>query len=279
MSVNISYWLDRATSKIRFAPDREVVRRELEGHIQDRMDAYLAKGMDRYDAGRAVVADMGDPDEIAAELGRIHAPWWGYLWRLSRWALVIAALWLAVSVWNEREYLIPDYGEPLLPGPDVGTHTYVNEYGVERTVDMLAYWEPEGSVTLRGYRFTVPMVWVEHWEYDTPQGGPQEVCRMIIGLKSTVWNWRLWERSSGDQWMILNHTVTDNNGQRYLRENEEPDRNLFCSTFYGGPLSMWYEIDLDLDSPEDIPDWVDIPVGYSGDVLRLDLKNGEVMLP
>ena len=61
MSVNISYWLDRATSKIRFAPDRAVVRRELEGHIQDRMDSYLSKGMDRYNASRAVVADMGDP--------------------------------------------------------------------------------------------------------------------------------------------------------------------------------------------------------------------------
>ena len=102
---------------------------------------------------------------------------------------------------------------------------------------------------------------------------------MIIGLKSTVWNWRLWERSSGDQWMILNHTAIDSNGQRYLRENEVPDNNLFCTTYYGGPLSMWYEIDLELDNPEDIPDWVDIPVGYSGDVLHLDLKEGRVTLP
>lgn len=276
--MNIRYWLDRATKEIRFAPDRKAVREELQAHYEDRLEAGLAQGLAEYDAKKAAVAGMGDPDELAKELGCIHSPWWGYLWQVSRWSLVIAAVWLLFSFYGNREdILTPGYRTPEIPAQPGTSYTYTTAADTTRPVDVLAAWEPEGSVTLRGYRFSIPMAWVEHWTY-TPTGeDPREVYRLMVYLKSSTW--RLWERSSGDQWMILNHTVTDSNGRRYLRENEEPDNDLFCTTFQGSPTSIWYELYLELDAPDDIPAWLDIPVGYSGDVLHLDLLNEEVSIP
>lgn len=63
--MNASYWLDRATAKIHFAPDRSAVRRELDDHIRDRQEGYLAQGLEMYEAEQRAVADMGDPNAIA----------------------------------------------------------------------------------------------------------------------------------------------------------------------------------------------------------------------
>src|SRR5699024_4732916 len=96
-TMNANYWLDTATGKIRFTPDRKAVRRELQDHLEDRMEAGRAKGLSAYEAECAATAAMGDPDALAEALAKVHAPWWGRLWRLSQWALVIAVL---VSVFS-----------------------------------------------------------------------------------------------------------------------------------------------------------------------------------
>ena len=83
--MNEKDWLDAATAKIRFGPDREAVRRELEAHMEDLREA---SGLE----GDAALRAMGDPAEIAEELGRLHRPWLGYLWRVSRLALAGAAV-------------------------------------------------------------------------------------------------------------------------------------------------------------------------------------------
>lgn len=272
----IDYWLSEATRYIRFAPDRKAVQNELRAHYDDRVEALLARGMSGSEAKKAALAGMGDPNDIAAELGRIHAPWWGYLWKASRWAVVIAAVWLAFALYAAMEDP-PSYRTPEIPARPGESYTYTTAASNTRTVDVLAAWEPEGSVKLGSYRLSAPMAWVEHWTYTPAEEEPRDVYRLMVYLKSSTW--RLWEPSSGDQWMILNHTVTDSDGRRYLRENQEPDNNLFCSTYDGGPATVWYEVVLELDAPEDIPDWLDIPIGYGGDVLHLDLANEEVTVP
>lgn len=83
--MNEKDWLDAATAKIRFGPDRKAVRRELEAHMEDLREA---SGLE----GDAALRAMGDPAEIAEELGRLHRPWLGYLWRVSRLALAGAAV-------------------------------------------------------------------------------------------------------------------------------------------------------------------------------------------
>lgn len=78
-------WLDKATANIYFRPDREAVRWELEARFEDLREA---SGLE----DEAAVEAVGGPAAPAEELGRLHRPWLGYLWRVSRVALILAVL-------------------------------------------------------------------------------------------------------------------------------------------------------------------------------------------
>ena len=41
------------------------------------------------------------------------------------------------------------------------------------------------------------------------------------------------------------------------------------------PLAVWYEIELDIPDGE-MPDWVDIPIGYGEESLRVNFAEGVV---
>lgn len=79
-------WLDLATAGIRFQPDREAVKEELAAHLEDKIADFqrIFSDMTRAEAQDRAVDQMGDPEEIGRELARIHKPWLGYLWRVSR---------------------------------------------------------------------------------------------------------------------------------------------------------------------------------------------------
>ena len=53
---------------------RPVVGKELEAHMEDQKEAYLAEGMAPEEAERLAVAQMGDPVEAGMELDRVHRP-------------------------------------------------------------------------------------------------------------------------------------------------------------------------------------------------------------
>ena len=102
--MNKKEWLDAATKKIIFRPDRKAVRKELEAHFEDLLES---SGLEE----EAALEAMGDPEAVAVELGRLHRPWLGYLWRASQLALIGAAamycLLLVMLVWTGRAYLLP----------------------------------------------------------------------------------------------------------------------------------------------------------------------------
>lgn len=132
----------------------------------------------------------------------------GRLWRCSQWLLALTALWLVVTLIGRWDDLWPDDTSPVLPAAAGSDYTYTLADG-EHTVHVLETWEPTGSVTLRGYRLSVPCAWVE--QLTTYEGQP--LCRLMVSLESRTW--RLWEPASGDQWMLLAHTVTDDQGRAY----------------------------------------------------------------
>lgn len=271
--MNASYWLDRATAKIRFAPDRSAVRRELDDHIRDRQEGYLARGLDTHEAEQRAVADMGDPNAIAEELGRLHAPWWGWLWKLSRAALVLAAVWLAVSLFSRLQADgLPDWNAPARP--QAGD---VFLYGEEKTGEVISVWEVEGSVPLGGYRFSVPTAYLEYREPRVSADGHVTEERYTLYLCLRASTWKIWEPCSQDPYMILRHAAVDSGGARYGRAEFAEYagyRDYFCRTYAGGPGISWYEVQLKLPDGE-VPDWVEIPIGYGG-CLRVNLAEGVV---
>lgn len=279
--MNADYWLDTATSKIRFSPDRKAVRRELQDHLEDRMEAGKAQGLSPYEAETAATAAMGDPVALAEELGRIHSPWWGRLWRLSQWVLVIAALITVFSVVSRlREYIQYEMYDPPFPfSVEEGSYTreYYADYTKEITVPEV--WDISGAVDLGHYRFTVTGAWVEEWTVSGED--PYPVRQLVITLRADTW--RFWEPLSDSQFMILDNMAADDGSKVYYygmdppAEKEEP-LSLFCETFQRGS-STWLRVELNQTQELDnwsVPDWVDIPVGYDGDVLRVDFSKGVI---
>ncbi len=279
--MNADYWLDTATSKIRFSPDRKAVRRELQDHLEDRMEAGKAQGLSPYEAETAATAAMGDPVALAEELGRIHSPWWGRLWRLSQWALAIVLLATVFStVPRLREYLQYQMYDPPFPfSAEEGSYTrqYYADYTKEIRVPKV--WDIDGSVELGHYRFTVSGAWVEEW---TVSGEDSYLVRqLVITLRADTW--RFWEPLSDGQFMILDNMAVDDGSKIYYygmdppAEKEDP-LSLFCETFQRG-ATTWLRVELNQTQEIDdwsVPDWVDIPVGYGGDVLRVDLSKGVI---
>lgn len=87
-------WLELATFRITFVPDRKAVRRELEEHLEDKALDYMRifPDLTEQEARERAAADMGDPVEIGKELAQLHRPWLGYLWRASQAVLAGALL-------------------------------------------------------------------------------------------------------------------------------------------------------------------------------------------
>ena len=91
-------WCETAVSGIRFKPDRAQVYAELYAHLVDRCAAMTEAGVPEDEAVRQALAAMGSASEVAEQLEQIHRPFWGYMLRLARWLLLIAAVLAAFIV-------------------------------------------------------------------------------------------------------------------------------------------------------------------------------------
>jgi len=82
-------YLETLLEQIRCKKAHDLVRREIEGHMEEQISENMAEGMTRKEAVEAAVKDMGDPVATGVELDRIHRP--QVEWRL---VLVVAGLTL-----------------------------------------------------------------------------------------------------------------------------------------------------------------------------------------
>ena len=183
----ISQWLDTAVSGIRFAPDRKTVRAELQAHIEDKTADLerIFPGIPPGEARERALAGMGDPEEVKAELARVHKPWLGYLWKVSR---VLAALLLVVTLFqygtgaletwidyrnmvnrlettaqqlNQDSYATECYQSGIDPWRANGPYPAEHD-GITRTP--LAALRPEGRVWSGGYRFRMERAGLFHFQ-------------------------------------------------------------------------------------------------------------------
>ena len=169
-------WLELATFRIAFIPDRKAVRRELWEHLEDKALDFqrIFPDLTEKEARERAAADMGDPVEIGKELAQLHRPWLGYLWRCSQAVLAVALLVSfftfggqildgALDDWRDRwedsrqgkqaREMIFGYAEPNWEGerlllyplePDVSRNQGVGTF----TASQAALWLEEGEYTL-----------------------------------------------------------------------------------------------------------------------------------
>ena len=81
--------------------EREAIRQEINGHIEDHMEALRALGYDEREAEARTIAAMGDPDEVARELNKQYPLRWLVIGRAAMIATLLFALLVALPAWNK----------------------------------------------------------------------------------------------------------------------------------------------------------------------------------
>lgn len=102
---NIYTWSKEASSYVRFKGDRDKVYQELVDHMSDKIEHLQAQGYDYEQAATLTMDEMGNLSEIGRHLGEIHKPYFGWLWRVSRWILLVVLIFFAFIMLNEGSFI------------------------------------------------------------------------------------------------------------------------------------------------------------------------------
>ena len=70
--------------------EREAIRQELDGHMEDHMESLRELGYDEQLAEERILAAMGDPAEVGRELNRQYP----FRWLVVRWLAKILVFWV-----------------------------------------------------------------------------------------------------------------------------------------------------------------------------------------
>lgn len=188
MNERITAWLDTAVSGIRFDPDRDRVRKELEAHMEDKLAGLRRSFPDipEEEAQERILAGMGDAEELKRSLAEVHKPWTGYLWRASQ---VLLCVMLVVL---------------LLFGMEINYNTLSFFTGVEHTPIYHRIYNGE-KARLGGYTFQI--TGAAHLECPDELG---DLASLQVGLR--VSSPKFWERIDPDA-LYNNLTAAGPNGK------------------------------------------------------------------
>lgn len=96
MRDDFQIWVDAVCEQVRFWPDRKGIEKELRIHYEDRCRALERLHYERPLAAQRSLEAMGNAQEVGRALDRVHKPWLGWLWEVSR-CLALALTVLALS--------------------------------------------------------------------------------------------------------------------------------------------------------------------------------------
>ena len=215
----VGLWLSQATGPLKFPPDRRAVRAELLDHITDRADAYqrIFPGMDRGEAERKAVEQMGDAREVGSQLAKIHHPWAGFLWYGCRALLVLSMFLVILFV-----ILQPKFMNQLRDG-DWETERLEFRYKGQREKGT---WTPPEGAELAHYKIEITDAarMEETWRYEDEGKEPISCQSAALSLKVTAK--KFWNRP-GEENMGLERylTAVDSEGKKTSFQNppEEED--------------------------------------------------------
>lgn len=185
-------WLDTAVSGIRFYVDRKRVRKELEGHLEDKMADLrrIFPDIPEAEARTRALSAMGDAEELKRALAKVHKPWLGWLWKASQWAV-----WLALVALN-------------LIG--MGTQTgYDNSLWGRSGAEVYHRIQDGERTQLGGYTFQITGAAC----LDRPEGTEAADTLQIVLRASTP---RFWERVDEDALLNSLYLTGPDGERRYM---------------------------------------------------------------
>lgn len=271
--VNFSFqkWCAEAVSRIVFVPDRLEVERELYQHMRDRYEYAVQSGLDPKEAEKQTLAALGDPQEIAPQLGQIHRPFWGRFHLLTR---QMVAVMLCVSLFCLCTYLLKSYvlfqsfTTPVYYRYDPFQDRAFSDTTVEAF--RLDYGEPLSAALSDGYLFSLQKyaLW-EDVRIDS-RGALQETEELYVQLQ--VISLVPWSSHTDiSRWF----RARDDLGNEYLAAYEAGDGTepaLQASWYHTAPCVYTHIIRFSDYLSQDAQ-WIDLYYDRAGRniVLRIDL--------
>lgn len=97
--MNIKSFLNEVCGQIKYKPAKQEISNELELHIRELKDDYLASGMEEKEAEEKAVSKMGNAKDIGNRLNRIHRP--KLNWQLLLATVILIFFCLIVSTFKQ----------------------------------------------------------------------------------------------------------------------------------------------------------------------------------
>ena len=244
-------WCATVRAQVRFRPDRAAIEKELTDHYQDHVRDLERVGYERKLAERRALAAMGDPEAIGKALDRVHKPWLGWLWKISRAVLAAACLLLA---WALLIWGVPDAGTWLRPTAALGGLTEDDGRALACPPDV-----EMGPYTLHTAE-------VRYAQGAAPREGKDS---LLLSMTSTTWQFWL----EGPLFYNSLEAV-DSNGVQYTSYHSP---RITGSSPNNGHIrnAFWIQV----DGIENDPEWIEITCQGNGWAIRVDLPGGEEAAP
>ncbi len=157
--------------------ERKAIRRELAGHMEDRVEALIQGGCGREEAEVRAVEAMGDPAEIGGALNEQFSTFWLWLGRLGILLTVLLcvrafALWPYLMPFDAMEWREVQADPAAVEVFDMIVEDWGEPYPIQRDVDIQM---AVGDDTLRVYRVSLDqergLAMVDACLYDQEPGG------------------------------------------------------------------------------------------------------------
>ena len=267
-------WCRAAAARVRYGPDYEAVYQELYAHLEDLYDAATDRGLSPAEARAEALRAMGNPEEIAPQLGAIHRPWLGYLLDATKWVIYLACAILALQLFaffrthSFSEGYIPWYYEN--PGEELTVYAQDGTWESRRILD----YDPDSRANSDGFTFDVSRaVMTFHDDYaDDTQDTYYFHCQIVVtGLLQWA---ELDDIPIHDFWAVdsLGNTYSSyrNDAHSYQRS---VSGNLDKTGYFTYTMSLWLN---NFCSQE--ADWLELRYDRDGRNIRLriDLTGGEI---
>lgn len=247
--IDFEDWCCHAVAEIRFKPDREAVFAELKAHLEDHYDDLIAQGHSPEKAKRLALEAMGDPEEIAPQLGAIHKPWLGYIYRIVKWVTIPIFLW-AVFLF------VAHFGSHIHALASTADYDSLRSEG-----EGGFYSQPNIADSSDGYRF-----------YITEAAVNAAGDTLFLELQSVRWFWL-------PEPAVLNHFyAVDSMGNHYASRFQAHYEDVPKVSWGGGYYSQFFTSDhLEISHFDSKAEWVELRYDRDGRdiVLRIDLTGGD----
>ncbi len=241
MRNNFQIWVDAVCGQVRFWPDQKAIARELRVHYEDHVKDLLRLGRSQELAEERALAAMGDAQEVGRALDKVHKPWLGWLWEVSRCmvlGLAVMALVAAFAINSLPNILRGIQGELAWETPPATAARVELEHAT--------LWAAPEEITKReGQTVAAVRLWIQmHSPMQTNAG---------VGTWYFTWRDEEGELPLRKFDSIHQAYVPE---RRYWQFGESPD-----AVSSDGWIRFQRTVELVLDEP---PQWVEISYPLSG---------------